>query len=440
MSEPSSNPVIVFDESDSELPSAPIEICYRQPSFVRLQGEPIPKGFDSLDEFRAGREPVKADSIRDENSPACGVQKLLSKRNKEKWIKLGYDPASIETGMNRLNSAVLMRTNYNDHLQIKDQGKLYSSFSQIESVPINEPTCAPLPMAPLIEEESEIPLTKKLEKKPISRSLSSGIELPNLEYPMKLDDISESDEIESSDDSFIILLENGMPKHVSEIMKHPPSSIVYKALCGKEFKGLPYDVVTYITEGISFYMNECFENGYEAEAFHVQGIIENLRKSADKSQTPGNPGELPIDLYHSKVVEVFHEYEKKVEYYDTQSFLNEDNMKRAMKNLAKNAKNCKNVKFDVDVECAKIWEAYEATEAQIKQNRAYELCNLKRNIERLKLGVTKTPHSPPMPSIPRRKPLGRNVLVPKRNGLRSSTNTRGLIIKPQAKSRNKNYQ
>lgn len=58
------DPIIVFDqnEDDSEGNSqTPIGFGFRQPSFVRLHGVPIPKGFGSLADFKAEKLPVKVE-------------------------------------------------------------------------------------------------------------------------------------------------------------------------------------------------------------------------------------------------------------------------------------------------------------------------------------------------------------------------------------------
>jgi hypothetical protein len=50
----SEDPVIVFDEeSESSSPvESPIFLKFRQPSFTCLYGNPIPKGYHSLSDFR----------------------------------------------------------------------------------------------------------------------------------------------------------------------------------------------------------------------------------------------------------------------------------------------------------------------------------------------------------------------------------------------------
>jgi hypothetical protein len=88
-------PLIVFDEEpDTDL--APILLRFRQPSFTKLDGSPIPKGFDSLSDFREKQvlvafHPRLDFSLRSSSS----TQDLLLHRNADKWRELGYDPNLI---------------------------------------------------------------------------------------------------------------------------------------------------------------------------------------------------------------------------------------------------------------------------------------------------------------------------------------------------------
>ena len=422
------NPVIVFDD-DSDNDIMPIEIGYRQPSFVHLQGDPIPKGFDSLDEFIHEKEPVKADPIKCDD---MSVQDILAKRNHDKWENMGYDPSLIEIQLNRQNSVGLIHCDQTINIS---ENKFSSSFSQLDSLAINK---APLPMImPIYEDENEnnIPVQKSNS---LSRSLSSGLTLPNLEYPNTLPDVTEEDsetDYSYSDEYTLTILENGMSKHVYEMLKHEPTTLVYKALCGEQFPSLPHDIVTILTNEMSFYMDECMNNGYEADAFHVQELIDNLRKSSDKSQTPLNSGALSVNVYQRKLMDAYHEYEKKIEYLDTQSFLNEDNKTRSLKRL----KTMKLTPQEKEDQIKAIKFTYDKTLFNIKKNRQQELTDLKSYLERLRQGITSSPKSPPLPYLTTRKLQKPKNSISKAGCLRSSTNSTASrpIIRPRPQSSKK---
>lgn len=430
----SSNPIIVFDQDNPD-DQAPIEMCYRQPSFIRLQGDPIPKGFDSLDEFQAEHEIVRVDSVRDKFEPSTNIQELLQKRNAKKWEQMGYDPKSIDLALNRHNSTTNFKTA--DNLQINTAGKMCSSFSQLDSFKYKKPKAEPLPLLPLYEvceEENPIEQTKT----PILRSLSSGVNFPRVELPTnsKTEYVEvEEDYSDYSDEMYLSILENGMTMHVAEILKHEPTTLVYKVLCGTDFPDLPYDIVNIITDELTYYTEECLENGHELDSFHVQSLIENLRKTADRSLMPGFPSEIGPELFKKKLLDLYKDYEKKVEYWDTQSFLNNDGKERSLKKLSQNPKiNSLSAKQD---EIKKINFNFEKTEFNIKKGRTEDLQNLKSAIARLKNGDAGIDPLKTSPSA-LKNTLSRNTGPSKINKLRISNSTIPKIIRPQ--THNKLYR
>ncbi|EAY02243.1 hypothetical protein TVAG_438340 [Trichomonas vaginalis G3] len=219
-----------------------------------------------------------------------------------------------------------------------------------------------------------------------------------------------------------------MTVHVAEILKHEPTTIVYKVLCGAQFPDLPYDIVNIITDELNYYTSECLENGHELDSFHVQSLIENIRKTADKSLMPGYPANMSVETYKTRLLEIYKDYEKKVEYWDTQSFLNEDYKERAIKKL-KQAPKGKAPKSPED-EMKKINFNYEKTEFSIKKGRSDDLNALKAAMERLKNG---NPNDPLLnnPPVNARTGLSRNTGPTKLNKLRISNSTLPKIVRPQ---------
>ena len=423
------NPIIVFDDSsNSEV--APIEIGYRQPSFVSLKGELIPKGYDSFDDFIHEKGPVKVGPLINGNE---SINDIIENRNMEKWKSLGYDPTQIESQLNRQNSACIIR-NPETNLSMQ-YGKFSSSFSQIDSIPISK---QPLPMImPIYEDSSEtIPVQKSSS---LSRSLSSGLALPNLEYPASMQEITEEDECSDSsdcssysDEYVLTLLENGMPKFVSEILRDQPSTIVYKALCGKQFPNLPYDIVSIITKQMIYYMNECLNSGYEAEAYHIQELIDSMRKSADRSQTPEDPGVLSKEVYDKKLNDAFLEFEKKIEYLDTQEFLNEDNKERSIKKLRGMKLSEKEKEDQLNV----IRFTYDKTAFSINKSREQGLSELKSQITRLKQGITHNTNTTQLPYLTTRKVIGKQTNGLLRKGILRTSAARTLA-RPKSQLTNK---
>lgn len=386
-----SNPIIVFDTAESDGKSN-ITIGCRQPSFLRLQGSLIPKGFDSLDDFRISHNCVRLNSVLDVSATKKNLQELLAKRNEQKWKEMGYDQMQIENSLNRQHSHTLFK-NKDIQSNLKD-AKVFSSFSQLESFTLDTKESDNLPLMDIIEE------TEVDQKRTILRSLSSGIELPNLDIPdvknQKAIPEEEEESDSSSDGNTICFLENGMPEHIYRILKHDPNTLVYKALCGREFPNLPYDIMKILVDELNYYITECLEDCYEAEAYHIQSIIDLLRKSSDKTILP--PIGINQNMYHKKMKEFYNAFENKIEYWDTQCFLNEDNKERTMKKLNHSTKILPQSKQFQD-ELQLIQFQYEKTLFAINKGYSENLQRLKDCITKVQDGYNQVSMDPVVPHL-----------------------------------------
>ena len=96
------DPVVVFDgHSDNESDNEPIGLGVRQPSFVSLHGQIIPKGADSLADLHPVIEEVpletpeevpEDDEDEDEDDPQVKIVKRLQAKNANRWAEIGYEP------------------------------------------------------------------------------------------------------------------------------------------------------------------------------------------------------------------------------------------------------------------------------------------------------------------------------------------------------------
>ena len=94
------DPVVVFDgHSDNESDNEPIGLGVRQPSFVSLHGQIIPKGADSLADLHPVIEevPIEApeevpEDDEDEDDPQVKIVKRLQAKNANRWAEIGYEP------------------------------------------------------------------------------------------------------------------------------------------------------------------------------------------------------------------------------------------------------------------------------------------------------------------------------------------------------------
>ena len=97
------DPVVVFDgHSDNEAENEPIGLGVRQPSFVSLHGQIIPKGANSLADLQPVLEEVPDEAMEEipeaeeneeeENDPQVKIVKRLQAKNANHWAEIGYEP------------------------------------------------------------------------------------------------------------------------------------------------------------------------------------------------------------------------------------------------------------------------------------------------------------------------------------------------------------
>lgn len=155
------DPVIVFDTHSSEPDDLPITLSVRQPSFVSLSKDPIPKGSDSLAEFEpvieevtplptAGLEEIADDEDVDDDDPQVQIVKDLKVKNQDRWKQMGYEPplnliplarAASQATMNNIGSNGLLapsRSCNSDANAVSGQPKFQTLVPAIEEIPENQ--------------------------------------------------------------------------------------------------------------------------------------------------------------------------------------------------------------------------------------------------------------------------------------------------------------
>ncbi|OHT14684.1 hypothetical protein TRFO_14858 [Tritrichomonas foetus] len=339
------DPVIVFDSkqdgNDEKEDEAPIGIGFRQPSFIKLQGEPVPKGFGSLADFRESKPIIKAKrfEILDAESQKKSVQELLAKRNAQKWHELGYDPDFMKKALGRNTShAIFTQSNQlAAHKKDSNYTKTSSSFSNIDTVAMFGSKLGNILETPIEEEAfpeegteqknentiSEKNEEEKPQKKTIKRCLSGGGgRTPVLEMPSDTDstydeynDMSNSqfinDEIsagssrknseqniQENQETFCTELDHDLieskvaslspsrshsskldiPPAIRPYVFHSPESTVYRALCGEKIVGLSADAKAPVISDLKKYVDITADNGLIGEAYYIQSIIEEIKE------------------------------------------------------------------------------------------------------------------------------------------------------------------
>ena len=255
-----------------------------------------------------------------------------------------------------------------------------------------------------------------------------------MELPESNSSVSSPEEEEDSDSysdqTYVCFLDNGMPEHVYNILKHDPNTLVYKVLCGRTFPGLPYDIMNILTDELEYYATECADESHEATAYHVQSLIEELRRTADRSDLYVPPSNQAT--YQKKIKEFYNSFEAKVEYWDTQLFLNKDFQERSIKKLNENPKIKKQSK-EYEDQLQFIQFQYDKALFAINRGQTENLQRLKECIEKVQNGYTQVSMDLQVLHLSSRI-MSRNRRITacsKVNKMRISTNSNPKIIRPQ---------
>jgi len=166
----SADPVIVFDDLTSQKEETPIAMGFRQPSFTKLQGVPVPKGFKTIHDLQTEKPPVKAEKFNYElNDSIDSMNEFLAKRNSQKWTKMGYDPKEMELCFTRNTSHSHFQSVKTSSLNTKT---VFSSFSTLDSIEMISK--APSQNIATLREDDEEDTKKKPKPTSMRRRLSSG--------------------------------------------------------------------------------------------------------------------------------------------------------------------------------------------------------------------------------------------------------------------------
>lgn len=328
------DPVIVFDKEneDDDENNSPISIGYRQPSFLKLKGEPVPKGYGSIADFRAEKPMVRVLPYVDEsgNTDYKSIKDLLQKRNTIKWQKLGYDPQIMQS-LNRNTSVAV----FTSKMGTKPNGKYSSSFSNIDAFSmLKGPASLNMDGMNIIEESEtdEGVIKEEEEHKPhrkIIRRIASNDGSKDLTLVMPGDQNQGSDtfctEVEPGSQathSQLMQSNNGafngkIPPALEPYVSHEPDTYTYHALCGEKLVGIPIEESQIVISDLNTYIIICAENDLVGEALYIQEIIEHLK--TDKTIVKLNADREVNDL-NERIQEVQAELKEQEDLYVFFSF------------------------------------------------------------------------------------------------------------------------
>jgi len=265
-------PLIVFDgiSSASDNENEPIGLNHRQPSFVSLHGQIIPKGGDSLADLqpvieennqKQGSEAIIDED--DEDDLQIKIVKHLHAANASRWASMGYEPPSDIIPMIRAKSQVFLTEQQGLNRNCAGSSSLVHFATLIDQK-------QPVILNTLPEESVDLPnLPTPIRRK---RSGSFGMDIGEASASMELMDkvLTKDSKRETCDLSKSII--PSLYGNLSNIVDN--NSILYRVLLDKK---LPKDGdVKAIIKSLKDLGQKCIQNQYADEYNYVQTILESL--------------------------------------------------------------------------------------------------------------------------------------------------------------------
>jgi len=361
------DPIIVFDgENKKEM--TPIEIGCRQPSFFQLNGDPILKGFGSLDDFKTKIDIscISDDKIEcsEENDPA-----LVEK----KWEKIGYIPSKMPLSRNRQSTHPIFPIA--EQLELQESQPNHCSSVLLTSKGFN--LCPPSKPLEILSEESEF--------SDFLRSGSTGEALPKVEVPSDYESY-----IEEGQEETINLMSDGFPEQLHPFLTHKTSSLCYKIICGNRYPDIPTELLSIVADEIRVYIEIAFSNDFIAEANYLHDIVDEIRKlnSNNKKRVP-YPDRVSPTVLQSKFRELLIEYEPRIDHWETQRFLADEHFKKELQNIKSHLKNQEIFENRYKSLCSQ----YERLTKRIAQEIEADLINVRTRVKQIHSGIVNNPFS-----------------------------------------------
>lgn len=328
--EQEADPVLVFDGHSSDTDNEPIELGVRQPSFVRLHGQIIPKGADSLadlhpviEECPEPPEPIQENEEEDEeedDDPTVKIVKHFRAKNASRWAAMGYVPPQ--------NLITLVRAK--SHAVFNGQALTRNGYTTTSLTKFYMNTdvdnTSPLAGAPIIEEEPNPNNSGSLIPTPSRRKRSGSfgmklgeasasmdqmhliipeessnrpVETPHIvenpdvptiikeedETSTNLQEVDEAEEDvnEGMEEEEIVAEEEQEMEllgNLSQIVTEAEDSPVYQTILTGELP--PSKYVGVVRTALRKYIKLCDKNNWTEEQEYLQNLLEDLPASPSK--------------------------------------------------------------------------------------------------------------------------------------------------------------
>ena len=298
------NPVVVLGDSNED-DDAPITLSVRQPSFSSLNGDPVPKGFSSLADFRAEKPIVKATPFVDSNGneKRLPIQEMLAEGNRQKWKEMGYDPDSIPQNLENTRSEAQFTLT---EVQGKRNNYATASFTHIDALGISsKPT----------------PSKNEPQKKPLRRSHSNGNEGGTF--------CTEVAGVRTPQISDAMLDGTGIPEAMRPFVTHSRYTSVYRLLSGEWIPGLSRAEAASVVADLNAYVKICIDHEMIGEALYIQNIIEAVKN--DKTLLKQQADQAVLNL-EEQITQANDALKKRMGYWDQE----EDKIRRERETAVKN--------------------------------------------------------------------------------------------------------
>ncbi|EAX96122.1 hypothetical protein TVAG_446220 [Trichomonas vaginalis G3] len=338
------DPVVVFDGHSSDTgDNEPIELGVRQPSFVSLHGQIIPKGADSLADLHTviEEEPMEPEPIveqeeeedeEEEDDAQVKIVKHLQAKNANRWAAIGYEPPQNLIPLVRAKSHAVINGQSQALTRNGYTTTSLTKFYMNTDLNANSPIAA----ADIIEEEPEMTKSGTLLPPPSRRKRSGsdgmkigeasasmeqmhliipgdnvskspvntdsfGTNLPksnveedkgtssNLQEIDEMDELCENEEDnnEGMEEEEILAeeeIESGLFGNLNSIVTEPEESPVYQTILTGELPTLKNCGVVRVA--LKKYIKLCQKNNFHEELDYLQSLLEELPQSPAKKLTP----------------------------------------------------------------------------------------------------------------------------------------------------------
>lgn len=315
-----SDPIVVFDGHSDSTDDEQIELGVRQPSFVSLHGQIIPKGASSLADLQPLIEETPVETINEEAKSSDSdddedlqvkIVKQLSAKNKKHWESIGYEPPADLIPLIRTRSHASMDANSHEQTSSTTSlSKFYLNY-QLNNEEMIETIEEEVPQQQeVITTQAQIP--KRQAPTPIKRKRSGS-------FGMKLGEASSSSNKmqmiipeQTSNIELYPIMELEVPRetdklfgHLNEIVTEPKESPIYQTILTGD--NPPKKALPVVRVALRKYAKISLVKGWKADAIFLSKIIDGLpitpiRISKKQKHQKGNDKDVEVKEEEAKIM------------------------------------------------------------------------------------------------------------------------------------------